>query len=171
MLNELRRGASFRFPWLIASLLALSLTPTITDAAPDSEKDQDKAVELNPAEQAFSEMLSNVVLTGHFTVEGDSGETKPEKYQIVSAAKTGEHDWLINARIAYGEGSEKIPPLPIPVKVHWAGDTPVLSLTDLTIPGLGTFTSRVMFFENRYAGTWQHGEKGGHLFGTISKAE
>ena len=171
MLDEQRRKVFSRFPLLIGSILAILLISTITDAAPDSEKDQDKSVELNPAEQAFSELLSNAVLTGHFTVDGDSGETKPEKYQIVSAAKTGEHDWLINARIAYGEGSEKIPPLPIPVKVYWAGDTPVLSLTDLTIPGMGTFTSRVMFFENRYAGTWQHGEKGGHLFGTISKAE
>jgi hypothetical protein len=27
-----------------------------------------------------------------------------------------------------------------------------------------------MFFEDRYAGTWQHGDAGGHLFGTLSKS-
>jgi hypothetical protein len=44
-----------------------------------------------------------------------------------------------------------------------------MSLTDLTIPGVGTFTSRVMFYGDRYAGTWQHGDHGGLFWGTIEK--
>jgi hypothetical protein len=28
-----------------------------------------------------------------------------------------------------------------------------------------------MFFADHYAGYWKHGEHGGHLFGTISRAE
>ncbi len=47
----------------------------------------------------------------------------------------------------------------------------MVSLTDLTIPGLGTFTARVLFYEDRYAGTWQHGKVGGHMFGKIQPAE
>ena len=27
----------------------------------------------------------------------------------------------------------------------------------------------VLFYENRYAGTWQHGKVGGHMFGRIEK--
>jgi hypothetical protein len=60
--------------------------------------------------------------------------------------------------------------LPIPLEIKWAGDTPVITLTKLAIPGLGTFTSRVVIYEGRYAGTWQHDRVGGHLFGKIEKA-
>ena len=61
--------------------------------------------------------------------------------------------------------------VPIPIKVYWADDTPVMSLTDLTIPGVGTFTARVMFHGDRYAGTWQHGEVGGHMWGLVEKPD
>jgi hypothetical protein len=123
---------------------------------------------MNASERAFSESLTGAVLTGRFTLDGDPAAPKEERYEIVSATKAGEHDWVIVARIKYGPNDVRVP---VPVKVHWAGDTPVLSLTDLTIPGLGTFTSRVMFYGDRYAGTWQHGDKGGHLFGKISKGD
>jgi hypothetical protein len=36
---------------------------------------------------------------------------------------------------------------------------------------MGTFTARVLFYEDRYAGTWQHGKVGGHMFGKIEKAK
>ena len=39
------------------------------------------------------------------------------------------------------------------------------------IPGLGTFSSRVVIYEGRYAGTWQHGDVGGHLFGVLKRDE
>ena len=32
-----------------------------------------------------------------------------------------------------------------------------------------TFDSRVLFHGNRYVGTWQHGEVGGHMWGMIEK--
>ena len=44
-----------------------------------------------------------------------------------------------------------------------------ISLTDLAVPTLGTFTARVIFHGDRYAGTWQHGNVGGHMFGRIEK--
>ena len=53
----------------------------------------------------------------------------------------------------------------------WAGDTPMVSLTDLTVPMLGSFTVRVIFYGDRYAGTWQHDAVGGHLFGVIEKVQ
>ena len=51
--------------------------------------------------------------------------------------------------------------LPIVVPMEWLGDTPVVMLTDYTIPAVGTFTARVFFYGTRYAGTWQHGDGGG----------
>lgn len=61
--------------------------------------------------------------------------------------------------------------LPLVLPVEWAGETPVISMTDFTIPGMGTFSCRVLFHKDRYAGTWQHGEKGGHMWGLIEKAK
>jgi hypothetical protein len=61
--------------------------------------------------------------------------------------------------------------LPIVVPMTWHGDPPVISMTGYTIPGLGSFTCRVFFYDGRYAGTWEHdGRGGGHLFGTIERA-
>ena len=118
-------------------------------------------------EKAFIEKLSGAALVGTFSVEGRAG-AKPERYEIDSVKKHQGDDWIVTARIKYGEHDVK---LPMVVKVFWADDTPMISLTNLTIPGLGTFTSRVMFYEDRYAGTWQHGEHGGHLWGLIEKPE
>jgi hypothetical protein len=53
--------------------------------------------------------------------------------------------------------------------VKWAGTTAVITLDDLTIPGLGTFSSRVVIDDGKYAGTWRHDKVGGHLFGVVEK--
>jgi hypothetical protein len=53
------------------------------------------------------------------------------------------------------------------VEVKWAGKTPVITLDNVTIPGLGTFSSRVVIDGPLYAGTWQHDAVGGHMFGKI----
>ena len=109
------------------------------------------------------------------------GTQRPLHHERPGIAEEGEvHDprrrkkklndtvWIFNARIQYGDKDVTVP---VPMKVEWAGDTPVASMTDMPVPGLGTFTARVIFFRNRYAGTWQHGdEAGGHLFGTFAKA-
>jgi hypothetical protein len=112
--------------------------------------------------------LTNVQLIGRFTVTGhEDREAKPEEYTITSAMKLPDGDmWLIKARIKYGDKDTTVP---MPLEIKWAGDTPIITLTNLAIPGLGTFTSRVVLYENRYAGTWQHGKRGGHLFGKIEK--
>lgn len=159
---------AFAVPIVLAMLALLVALVSGAGAPPEEQQPAPPAAEMNDAERAFSELLTGTTLTGRFTVDGDAAPPKEERYEIVAATKAGEHDWVIVARIVYGKNDVRVP---IPVKVHWAGDTPVLSLTDLTIPGLGTFTSRVMFYGDRYAGTWQHGEKGGHIFGTIGKAE
>lgn len=116
-------------------------------------------------EQAFIERMTSADLVGTFSVDRKPG-AKAERYEIDTVEKLKGDDWVITARMKYGQNDVK---LPIVVQVYWAGDTPMISLTDLTIPGLGTFTSRVMIHEDRYAGTWQHGEVGGHMWGMIEK--
>lgn len=110
--------------------------------------------------------LTGVKLVGRFTVTGKGEMTpKEEEYTITSAMKLDEPDlWLLKARVKYGKTDGTFP---IPLEIKWAGDTPVITLTNLEIPGLGTFSSRVVIYEGRYAGTWQHGDVGGHLFGVL----
>ena len=90
---------------------------------------------------------------------------KEEKYKLKTVKKLpGGNRWLFEYQ--YGDKGTVIP---LPREVKWAGDTPVITLTELTIPGMGTFTARVLVYGDRYAGTWQHGKVGGHLFGRIEK--
>ncbi len=132
-----------------------------------SVADDVKIPDRETLEKAFVDRMSGSALVGTFSVDGKQG-AKPERYEIESVKKHKGDDWVVTARIKYGDHDLKVPMV---VQVYWAGDTPILSLTNLTIPGLGTFTSRVMFHEHRYAGTWQHGDVGGHLWGQIEKAD
>ena len=120
---------------------------------------------LSDLEREFTEGMRNVALVGYFTIEGrESQGGNPERYEIASVAKVGENEWRFDARITYG-GVDAT--LPVTVPLAWAGDTPMVSITDFTIPTLGTFTARVFFYDDRYAGSWQHGEFGGLMYGTI----
>ncbi len=125
------------------------------------------SVEETELEERFTHRMKNVALVGHFTIGATSDlEANPERYEIESVTKVGEDAWRFMARITYGNVDLT---LPVTVPVVWAGDTPMVTLTDFSIPTLGTFTSRVIFYGDRYAGTWQHGEFGGHMFGRIEK--
>jgi hypothetical protein len=59
--------------------------------------------------------------------------------------------------------------IPIVVPMRWIGDTPVIMMTDTTLPGVGTFTVRLFFYGDEYAGTWVHGKVGGQMTGRIQK--
>lgn len=147
------------------SAVALSFIVLSLGAAVAADEDREML------EQKFEKQMSGATLVGHFTVDGknDGKPPREERYEIASAKKLNGDQWLITARIKYGKNDVAVP---MPLNVFWAGDTPVISLTDLTIPGLGSaFTSRVMFFEGRYAGTWQHGKVGGNLWGRIEYAD
>ncbi|MEW4488576.1 hypothetical protein AB1L42_10870 [Thalassoglobus sp. JC818] len=123
---------------------------------------------LTDAEQAFVDQMTESVLVGQFSVDGRSDRApKPERYSIQSVTKTSDDNWIVQARITYGKYDL---PVPVPVQVIWAGDTPVLQVTDLKIPLMGEgFTARVMFYKDRYAGSWYHGKVGGHMWGSIER--
>ena len=53
--------------------------------------------------------------------------------------------------------------------MRFVGDTAMIMMTDTSLPGLGTFTVRLFFYDDRYAGSWQHGEVGGLMSGRIEK--
>jgi len=119
-------------------------------------------------EESFAKLLSGVTLVGHFTANDLPADTptKEERYTIAKVSKLAGDTWLFQTRIQYGDHDVS---LPLPLTVKWAGDTPMVTLDNVGVPGLGTFTARVLFHDSKYAGTWSGGTHGGHLFGRIEK--
>lgn len=123
---------------------------------------------LSDLERQFVERMRGATLEGRFTIAGrESDPDRTDRYEIASVEKVGEDDWRFNARIQYGRIDTT---LPVVVRMVWAGDTPIITMTDVPLPPLGTFTARVFFYGDRYAGTWQHDAFGGHMFGRIVPA-
>ena len=116
-------------------------------------------------EQQFEQSMRGVTLVGQSTRAHKPG-VFDEKYRIDSVRKVAGDKWLFSARVLY-EGKDF--PVPVPLTLKWAGDTPVVTLTDLYIPGAGTFTARVLFYRGEYAGTWSGHGNGGQLWGKIVK--
>jgi hypothetical protein len=122
---------------------------------------------LTDLERRFTDQMRGATLVGRFTIAGrEDRPASPDRYEISSVEKLAGDDWRFNARIKYANVDVTVP---VVVTMLWAGDTPIITMTDVTIPTLGTFTARVFFYGDRYAGTWQHGQYGGHMFGGIQK--
>lgn len=139
------------------------------DAASAKPDTAAPVVELNDQEQAFFDLMRDSTLVGRFSIDGadEKAPARADRYRINGVTKVNGEDWLVNARIVYGDFDVVVP---VPVKMHWAGGTAVLSVTDLTLPVLGEgFSSRLLFDGKRYAGTWAHGDVGGHMWGKIEK--
>ena len=118
---------------------------------------------------SFREKMQGVRFSGFFTMTGKDVPPMEETYEIQSVQKFGEDDlWIFTARVKYGN-KDVVLPMPLPVK--WVGNVPVITMKDLAIPGLGTFSAHVVIDGNKYAGTWAHGKVGGHLYGTIEKMQ
>src|SRR5688572_2834708 len=111
--------------------------------------------------------MRGAAMVGRFTIAGREDRlATPDRYDIYSVDKVGENQWRFNAKI--GESGVT---LPIVVNMKFVDDTPLIVMTDATIPGMGTFTARVLFHGDQYAGTWSHvGSAGGHMFGKIERA-
>lgn len=151
-------------------LLACSLLLVASSSVARAEEfDQAKL------EKDFEESMAGVYLRGYFTLVGrEQKGLKEEKYTINSVKKVEGDKWLFNVRIQYGQHDVA---LPLTLQVRWSGDTPVITLTDMLIPGFGKFTSRVLIYRGQYAGTWDGGKEpdgsihGGNLFGVVEKIE
>jgi len=122
---------------------------------------------LPQVEREFVEQMRGAAMVGRFTIAGrEDRAAVPDRYDIYSVDKVGENQWRFNAKI--GENGVT---LPIVVTMKFIDDTPLILMTDATIPGMGTFTARVFFHGEQYAGTWFHaGRGGGHMFGKIERA-
>jgi hypothetical protein len=134
---------------------ALLLYGIARRSAPPSEIERNRA---------FTESMSGVTLVGNSTRLNRDGVSGPEHYYIDGVNHIAGDAWLFRTRLSY---HGKDIPVPIPISVKWAGDTPVITLTDLSIPGFGTYSARVVLYRGQYAGTWSGQKGGGQLFGKI----
>ncbi len=141
-------------------------TTTLSERVETVVIQAEAASDQNALHAKFKKLFTGARLTGQFTIDGKPmTDLKQETYEIVTVEKQGKGDvWIIKARIKYGKHDLTVP---VPLEVKWAGETPVLTLDDLTIPGMGTFSARVVLHKDKYAGTWQHDNVGGHMFGMI----
>jgi len=128
---------------------------------------------LTDVERQFTERMRDVRLVGTFTVFGREargadgrGGPRTDGYEIRSVEKVGENLWRFNGGMqCCGVKGE----IPIVIPMRFVGDTPMIMMTDTEIPGVGTFTVRLFFHGDAYAGTWEHGKVGGHMSGRIEK--
>lgn len=160
-----------RFTWLVGfpCCIGLALGLVLTAGCSSDPGPAESLSRQQALEKEFAQSMSGVTLEGYFTVTGREPEKlRKETYTIEKVSKLGGDYWTFHARIQYGERDVT---LPVPVRILWAGDTPVVTLTDAEIPGLGTFTARVLFYRDQYAGTWRHGDTGGNQFGRIVRPE
>jgi hypothetical protein len=139
------------------TILLLTLTLTHVAAA--------QTPALSALEQDFQTSMSGVVLQGQSTRDGRPG-LSDDKYTIEKVVKQGNDTWTFYVRVQY-QGKDVTVPMPLQVK--WAGDTPVITLTEQALPGMGTYTARVLIYKDRYAGTWSGKVGGGTVFGRITK--
>jgi hypothetical protein len=117
---------------------------------------------------AFAARMTGARLIGKYSVWTPQGEQMPatdDTYNISELTRGEGEAWVFRYTMTYGGGNKLT--VPIPVAVVWAGDTPVLTMTDQAVEGLGVFSVRVLIYGDRYAGTWQAPMAGGHMWGRV----
>jgi len=124
-------------------------------------------------EAKFKEAMTGVTMSGRWcsVKDGVLGPEKDDKYSIEGVEKKEGDSWVIKWRMKYGKLEMT---LPIPVKMKWAGDTAVIVVDQMQIPGasaygLTRYSARVLIHDNAYAGTWNGGDHGGLIKGVILK--
>ena len=159
-------------PFLLVSLLVLATPGVVRPAEPaaGAERGADRGAaqgeDRAAREKWFADLLSNVELVGSFTTDGKQQPPREDRYTILKAAKGEGENWVITAKVGYKGMSL---PVNFTVPVRWAGDTPMIQMTDQKIPGMGTFTVRLMFYGKHYAGTWSAPDHGGLMWGRIER--
>lgn len=133
---------------------------------PSSSTGQPKPA-LDELEAKFKATMTKATMAGHWTStkNGALSPEKEDKYTIVGVTKLSGDAWIVSARIQYNKRDIVAP---IPVQVKWAGDTPVIVVDKIPMPGGGVYSARVLVYEHTYAGTWSGGDHGGLLYGLIT---
>jgi len=162
---------------LILPFLLLAFTQLLPAQEPPAAEEK-PAAEQTPAaadqavaerEAAFAAMLKNATLKGSWIpVRGGAVEKeKADGYEIARAEKVEGDTWHIVSKMKH-QGREF--EFPIPVTVKWAGDTAVMILDEVQAGRGNKYSARVMYHNDRYAGSWWSAtQAGGLLSGAITR--
>lgn len=164
---------------LVMAALLMSAAAARTQDTTATTQPADAAPQLpsqDELERRFAAALESVVFRGTFAMTGAEGlkgraplsMPRIERYAIERAEKREGDRWIITARVQFMEKDVR---LPVPVRVVWAGDTPVITLDKMNLPMLGVYSARVVIHEGFYAGTWSGTSYGGVLSGQIIRAQ
>src|SRR5690349_20247538 len=138
-------------------VLTLIIVASITLAQPASQKPVIPGPATKPAksqadlEKWFGQTMSHATMAGSFNLKGSDKAPKDDKYTLGEVTKAQGEDWIFTSTIQFGGRNIAIP-IQLPVK--WAGDTPVITVENVGIPGLGTYNARVMIYGDEYVGVW-----------------
>ena len=150
---------------ILMSALALAFVSTASRSS--AAEPTDKAPTKAELEKQFADSLTGATMVGHYvTGKLEKGKSAGRSLRACQSLEGQGRHVAVRPRIQV-EGQDLT--LPIPLTVLWAGNTPVITLDETSIPGLGTFSARVLIHGHNYAGTWSHGNEGGQMFGRIEK--
>ena len=119
-------------------------------------------------EAKFKATLTKATMSGRWCgiKDGKLTPAKEDKYTIVSVNKLGGEAWIIQSRLQYGDKDFTVP---IPVLVKWAGDTPVITVDGMAMPGgKMAYSARVIVYDRTYSGNWSGGDHAGLMNGVIT---
>lgn len=120
-------------------------------------------------EREFADLLTNSVLVGTWQLITPDGlsPAREDKYTIARTMKREGDEWIVACRIEY---ADKDVTVPLIVRVRWIGDTPMIVVDELMVPGIGIYSARVIFQGGVYAGTWFGRGYGGVMSGRVTRA-
>jgi hypothetical protein len=152
-------------------IIVLTLLAATTAYAQPTTAPATQPFDRDALERQFGQTMTGARMVGYSTdTRRPDAPPRKDGYTIEKVTKLpgGNDHWTFTARIPF-RGAEIAVPLVIPVR--WAGDTPVISVTDMTVPRMGTYTARVLIYRDTYVGTWFGGDHGGQLWGRIERGD
>jgi len=152
---------------LVAVLALSSLAFAARQEEPSAAAEVDNATLQREAD--FAALLTGANLVGFFN-QSDKPNAEPQEdsYTLTRVSKADGDAWLFEASIEFGGRNI---PIKLRLPVKWAGDTPVISVTDMGFPMLGKYSARVLFFGGQYVGVWSGKDHGGQMWGRVERAD
>ncbi len=142
-------------------VVVAGITMTLASAQEKADKPDRAALE-----KQFAEKMSNAKMVGYWSLWGKEDKPMSDTYTLGKVSKVEGDKWTFEARIQFGKVDVTVP---VPVEVKWAGDTPVITVDKVGIPGVGTYSARVVVHDDHYAATWDGGDHGGYMWGKVVK--
>lgn len=156
---------------IVALLGPLSVPLSAQETKPADSTPTPPKLSQEALEAKFKATMTKATLSGRWCgiKDGKLTPEKEDKYTIVSVNKLGGDTWIIHTRIQYGEKDFTVP---LPIQVKWAGDTPVITVDGMAMPGGKTaYSARVLVYDKTYAGTWSGGDHSGLMNGIITNTK